>query len=140
MSSQQAGSLGKFIFTLKNHTFGWGEQSASADFCLRWVGSSSSSDRSHLHCFVTVLMTSCSPPRSIEEDWDLYRLSRSISAADSPGVTFSPVIKLKLNFSDFCGRNFRGAGHVWTTCPGSQLGNSATGSRNHDLLIATPAP
>ena len=38
------------------------------------------------------------------------------------------------------GRNFRGAGHVWTTCPGSLLGNAAAGSRTRDLLIASPAP
>ena len=30
------------------------------------------------------------------------------------------------------GRNFRGVGHVWTTCPGSLLGNAAAGSRTGD--------
>ena len=38
------------------------------------------------------------------------------------------------------GRNFRGAGHVWTTCPGSLLGIAAAGSRTGDMLIASPAP
>jgi len=37
------------------------------------------------------------------------------------------------------GRNFRDAGHVWTICPESLLGNAATGSGTRDLLITNPA-
>jgi len=60
----------------------------------------------------------------------------------------SVIIILLLSFLNYShifsaiayGRNFRGAGHVWTTCPGSLLGNAAAGSRTRDLVRGSGTP